>query len=43
MVNFSEDNQYNIEFVCKDRRTAEYSSDIAEAVINETIQDAIKE
>ena len=33
-----------IKFVLEDiRRTAEYSSDIAEAVINETIQDVIKE
>ena len=33
-----------IKFVLEDiRRTAEYSSDIAEAVINETVQDVISE
>jgi hypothetical protein len=33
-----------IKFVLEDiRRTAEYSSDIAEVVINETVQDIISE
>ena len=33
-----------IKFVLEDiRRTAEYSSDIAEAVINETVQDVTSE
>ena len=44
--NLEESKRYTsvIKFVLEDiRRTAEYSSDIAEAVINETIQDVIKE
>ena len=44
--NLEESKKYTsvIKFVLEDiRRTAEYSSDIAEAVINETIQDVISE
>ncbi len=44
--NLEESKKYSsvIKFVLEDiRRTAEYSSDIAEAVINETVQDVISE